>query len=153
MSYKDIIVVDDVGDAFEALEKLCEDDLELNVIHAKSDENSLKKSFKRNSYLILINEEGLNIDLSLLIYFIKNNLYMLSIPIMIITGNEDSFKNQPVMEPPVINYIKRPIDNEDFKERLDISLEILEYYKNINDISGLPGSEIFVTLFKSICGG
>lgn len=141
MIYKNIVVIDDVGDFSEALDEVFSDDLEITIKHVNSGFGSLKKYLKRDTYLILINETGLKTDLCQLVDFIQRNLFVLAIPIIVLSDNEDLVKNSP-MYYPVLSIALKPKDMEDFKARLEYAIEVFEYNRNINDISGLPGNKI-----------
>ena len=139
MIYKNIVVIDDSGDVFKPLSDAFADDLEIKMHHISSDFDSLKKSLRRDTYLILINETDLKIKLDELINFIHESMYFLEIPITVLSDNEQLLKNPPK---PVLNVILKPLDIDDFKSLLEDILEIFEYNRNINDISGLPGYKI-----------
>lgn len=142
MIYKDIAVIDDVGDVFEPLSDVFSDDLEIRIRHVASDSDSLKNSLGRDTYMILINESGLEDNLNNLVDFIQKNLFFFAVPIMILSDNEDLVKSPPKLNSPVLNIIFKPDNINDFKARLEYIIEIFEYNRNINDISGLPGNKI-----------
>ena len=142
MIYKNIVVIDDVGDVSEPLSDAFRDELEIKIKQVNSDFDSLRKYLKRDTYLILINETDLKTDLDELIEFIQRNLFFLAIPILIISDNEELIKSPPKLDSPVLNSALKPLDMKDFKARLEYAIEIFEYNRNINDISGLPGNKI-----------
>ena len=151
MIYKNIVVIDDFGDVFEPLRDAFNDELEIKIKHSTSDADSLKKYLRWDTYIILINETGLNVELDQLIDFIQRNLFFLAIPIMIITDDEELFKRPPKLDSPVLNSALKPLDMDDFKVRLEYAIEIFEYNRNINDITGLPGNKIISSkLFSEI---
>lgn len=92
--------------------------------------------------MILINMEGLKTDLTELVDFIQNNLFYLALPIMVISDDEDFVRNPPKLRSLFFNSMLKPLNMDDFKSLLEFFIEILEYNRNINDISGLPGNKI-----------
>ncbi|AMD17311.1 hypothetical protein TL18_04300 [Methanobrevibacter sp. YE315] len=142
MIYKNIVVIDDLGDVFEPLNDAFSDDLEIKIRHLTSDFDSLKKYLTRDTYIILINETGLKVDLDQLVDFIQRNLFFLAIPILIVSDNEEVIKRPPKLDSPVLNVALKPLVMSDFKPRLEYAIEVFEYNRNINDISGLPGNKI-----------
>lgn len=142
MSYMNIVVIDDIGNFVEPLKDVWHNDLEIVIKHVKSDSKSLKQFLKRDTYMILINQEGLKTDMIKLVDLIQNNLFYLSIPIMVISDDEDYVVNPLELDSVVFNSILKPSDMNSFKLLLEYFIEILEYNRNINDISGLPGSKV-----------
>ncbi|WP_407415742.1 diguanylate cyclase domain-containing protein [Methanobrevibacter sp.] len=142
MFHKKVVVIDDVGDFFEELSDAFHDDLEIIIKCVNSDFESLKQFLKRDTYMILINMDGLKTDLMELVDFIQNNLFFLALPIMVISDDEDFVGNPPKLGSLLFNSIPKPSNMDDLKSLLDFFIEILEYNRNINDISGLPGNKI-----------
>ena len=142
MFHKNVVVIDDVGDFFEELSDAFHDDLEIIIKCVNSDTVSLKQFLKRDTYMILINMEGLKTDLNELIDFIQNNLFFLALPIMVISDDEDFVRNPPKLGSLFFNSMLKPLNMDDFKSLLEFFIEVLEYNRNINDISGLPGNKI-----------
>ena len=140
MSYKNIVVIDDVGDVFKPLKDVFRDDSEIKIKHTPSEAEFLKKYLKKETYLILINQSGLKTDLSQLIDFIQNNMYFIAIPIIIMSDDENFVRNPPKFDSFIINYLLKSVDILDLKSYVAYVVEILEYNRNVNDISYLPGS-------------
>ena len=142
MFHKNVVVIDDAGDFFEELSDAFYDDLEIIIKWVNSDFESLKQFLKRDTYMILINMDGLKTDLMELVDFIQNNLFFLALPIMVISDDEDFVRNPPKLGSLLFNSILKPSNMDDLKSLLEFFTEILEYNRNINDISGLPGNKI-----------
>ena len=142
MFHKNVVVIDDAGDFFEELSDAFHDDLEIIIKYVNSDFGSLKQFLKRDTYMILINMDGLKTDLMELVDFIQNNLFYLALPIMVISDDEDFVRNPPELGSLLFNSILKPSNMDDLKSLLEFFIEILEYNRNINDISGLPGNKI-----------
>lgn len=75
MGYKNIVIIDDMGDVAKPLSGAFGDDSQIKVRHIASDFDSLRKFLKRDTYMILINETDLKVGLGELVDFIKNNLF------------------------------------------------------------------------------
>lgn len=142
MFHKNVVVIDDAGDFFEELSDVFHDDLEIIIKCVNSDFESLKQFLKRDTYMILINMDGLKTDLMELVDFIQNNLFFLALPIMVISDDEDFVRNPPELGSLLFNSILKPLIMDDLKSLLEFFIEVLEYNRNINDISGLPGYKI-----------
>ncbi len=142
MFHKNVVVIDDAGDFFEELSDAFYDDLEIIIKWVNSDFESLKQFLKRDTYMILINMDGLKTDLMELVDFIQNNLFFLALPIMVISDDEDFVRNPPKLGSLLFNSILKPSNMDDLKSLLEFFIEVLEYNRNINDISGLPGNKI-----------
>lgn len=139
---KNIYVIDDKGDTTEFLYDLFQDDSHITIISTKSVSEHLKKSFDRFSYLIIINEDDLKSTLKELIQFINENMFYLTIPVLILSSNEELVKNREVLDIPIFNYISKPLNPVNFKKFMEYLIEVCDYNKNINDISGLPGNRV-----------
>lgn len=142
MFQKNVFVIDDAGDLFEALSIGFNENIEINVKQSKSNINFLKNSLKRDTSLILINADGLESDLLKLVKYINQVLFYLTVPIMIASSDKELVKSKPILEVPIISYFLKPFDLQNLTAGIEYLLEIFEYNKNINDISGLPGSNI-----------
>lgn len=139
---KNIFVIDDKGDTTEFLYDLFRDDSVITIISTKSDSESLKKSFDRFSYLIIINQDDLKKSLTELIRFFNDNMFYLTIPVVILSSDEEVVKNRKILDIPIFNYISKPLNSVNFKKFLEYIIEVCDYNKNINDISGLPGNRV-----------
>lgn len=140
MDLKDILIIDDNGD-------LIKDFLDYynNSPHIKfstSDYEDLKRSLRFNNILILINNDGLKKDFNELTDFIRNNSFFLTVPIVVLSSDDNAVNNPNYLEMPIINHVKKPIDMDLANDILHYIIEIFESNKNTNDISGLPGNDI-----------
>ncbi len=146
MRYKNIIVIDDVGDVFESVSGLFKDDLEIKILHSKSNLVDLKKSLKRDAYMILINEDDLKSDLNQLFESIKNHLFYFTVPIMILSSDEDLVRNPELMDFPIVNYALKPFDEENSRCVLNIALKYLSItgismiYQDFLEVMSLTGN-------------
>lgn len=130
-----ILIIDDVGDLFEDMSNLFNDDL-INVHHSKSDISDLKKNMRYDYYFIIINYDGLEHDVEIFSKYIMD--YLNSLP-LIFLASEDK-KNYVSLTNHNMTFIKKPIDYEIFKRQFDNTMSILESYRNINDLSHFPGN-------------
>lgn len=137
---KNIFVIDDKGDTIENLSNLFKNDPEVVIKSSKSDFDDLKKSFDRYSYLIIINHDDLKNSLNGLIQFIVDNMFYLTIPVVILSSDEELVKDKRILDIPIYNYILKPVHPTNFKKFIEYLIEVCDYNKNINDISGLPGN-------------
>lgn len=142
MKNKKIFVIDDEGDVLNFVSEAFKDNSKIEIFGSKSDFDELNRKFKKDFSLILINKDNIKNDLRLLINFIKNHLFYLIIPVLVLTNDEEYIKNQNVLDFPILNYISKSIKKENFKVRMEYVLEIIDYNQNINDISHLPNSDI-----------
>lgn len=141
MVYNNIVVIDDVGDVFEPLKDMFKDDSKIKIKHSNSDYDSLNSQIKRDTFMILINETDLKNGYAEVIDHIENNSFYMVIPILIITDNEDLYYKAPKAGSFVLNTALKPLEMNEMKERIKYIIEVLEYNRNINDITGLPGSK------------
>lgn len=142
MENKKIFVIDDEGDVLDFVSDAFKDNPEIEIVGSKSDFDELGRKFKRDFSLILVNRDNINNDLRLLTDFIKGHLFYLVIPVLVLTGDEETIKNQNAMYFPILNYLPKSMDKENFRIRIEYVLEIFEYNQNINDISHLPNSDV-----------
>lgn len=146
MRYKNIIVIDDAGDVFGSVSGLFKDDLEIKILHSKSNLVDLKKSLKRDAYMILINEDDLKSDLNQLFESIKNHLFYFTVPIMILSSDEDLVRNPELMDFPIVNYALKPFDEENSRCVLNIALKYLSItgismiYQDFLEVMSLTGN-------------
>lgn len=142
METKKIFVIDDEGDVLDFVTDAFNDNSKIEILGSKSDFDELNQKFKRDFSLILINMDNIQNDLRLLTDFIKGYLFYMVVPVLVLTSDEESIKNQNVMYFPILNYVPKSLDRENFRIRVEYVLEIIEYNQNINDISYLPNNDV-----------
>lgn len=88
-------------------------------------------------------------DFNELTEFIRNNSFFLTIPIVVLSSDDNAVNNPNYLEMPIITHVKKPINMDIANDRLHYLIEIFESNKNINDISGLPGNDIITKKIQS----
>ena len=66
----------------------------------------------------------------------------MTIPIIILSSDEEVVKKQDPLDIPIYNYLLKPINPVIFRKFVKYLSDVCDYNKNINDISGLPGNRI-----------
>ena len=136
-----IWIIDDEGNLFDFIGDALEDDKNIDLIRSKSDPESLKEYFRTDYNLIMINKDNLENDVSHLIQYVKDHLYYLVTPIVVLSSDEKYVKDFGLFEEPVVSCMIKPVDLKAFKMNLETFLDIFVYNRDVNDISNLPNTD------------
>ncbi len=142
IEYKEVLVIDDVGDVINDFTNAFKDDSEIKSKFSSSDFEELKKHLGLGNILILINNDGLKKDLNEVVHFIQKSFFYLPVPIVIFSSDEKFVDDVNNSEMPIINHITKPIDPDAFKNILSHIIEIFESNMDTNDVSDLPGNNL-----------
>lgn len=138
MDLKKIFIIDDSGDVCEFIKSLFKNDSSIKVICSNSKPNSLLKNFKTDFNLIIINKDGIKHDLRELTGFVKEHLFYLIIPVVVLTSNKEDIYKKNELIFPIITYYLKPLNKKKVITNIKYTLGTFDYNLNINDISGLP---------------
>ncbi|MBQ4292654.1 MAG: diguanylate cyclase [Muribaculaceae bacterium] len=138
---KNIVVIDDAGDLRKTLSELFRDS-DINIVPAKSDRDDLNRKLGFDDYLIVINETGLNDNLTSLVAYLNGRFLFCITPIIIASGNADLLKKGDMMEVPIVNYIHKPFNTAALRHHWTNILETIESNRDLVALTGLPGNKV-----------
>ena len=141
MNDKNIIVIDDKGDVSKLMLDLFKNDSDIKIKFLKSNIENLKKNFTNLDYLLIINEDDLDCDMSEMINLL-NDHFSKKMPSFILCSDEDSVKNHKLTFSDY-NYLLKPIEKDKFKNTIKYIIKVCDYNKNCNHLSNIPGISIF----------
>ena len=141
MNDKNIIVIDDKGDVSKLMLDLFKNDSDIKIKFLKSNIENLKKNFTNLDYLLIINEDDLDCDMSEMINLL-NDHFSKKMPIFILSSDEDSVKNHKLTFSDY-NYLLKPIEKDKFKNTIKYIIKVCDYNRNCNNLSNVPGISIF----------
>lgn len=142
MNDKNIIVIDDKGDVSKLMLDLFKNDSDIKIKFLKSNIENLKKNFTNLDYLLIINEDDLDCDMSEMINLL-NDHFSKKMPIFILSSDEDSVKNHKLTFSDY-NYLLKPIEKDKFKNTIKYIIKVCDYNRNCSNLSNVPGISIFI---------
>lgn len=140
---KNIIVIDDKGDLYQSLlETFKNDGAVISLMRCGSSIEVLREKMGIEDYLIVINEDGLATDIRELVTFLRNRLKYVITPIIVATDKAFNLSAEEQKLVPDINVIRKAFDPKLLRHHLINILDSIESNRNLNALSGLPGSAV-----------
>lgn len=147
--YQEISVIDDNQKLTEELKKIFKN--EKDYIFNNVTSYNIEKTIKDISDLIIINEDGLNIDIIDTCEYIRNYNDNQITPIMIISSNFDKNHRLKILKNNVEYFIKSPIDEEYIYYTIKNIIRLMTSNRKVSPLTGLPGNlQIQVELKKKL---
>jgi len=116
--------------------------LGLNVFEAKNGEEALKILKKEDINLIITDIEMPKKDGIELVKDVRKNYKMDSLPILVVSGEKDSYNALKILKLGANDFIKKPFSKEEFIIRVNNLLDIYDYlfeYKHLSVEDSLTG--------------
>lgn len=137
--YQDIYIIDD-------------DELETNLIrkiflNSKSKfyfvrvkTEKIEEKLKQIPSMIVINEDGINIDIFELISKINENEDNANTPKIVISSNPSKQHRLKILGSEILFYLRKPIEDEYLKKVIENVSELVYLNRGVSPLTGLPGN-------------
>lgn len=147
--YQEISVIDDSNQLTEKLKNIFNN--EKDYIFKNITSSNIDETIKDIPDLIIINEDGLNINIIDACEYIRNHNDNQITPIMIISSNFDKRHRLEILKNNVEYFIKAPIDDEYMYYTVRNIIRLMTSNRKVSPLTGLPGNlQIQVELKKKL---
>ena len=146
---QDIYVIDDDESSIPIFKELFRNDKEFKFIGVKTEQIDI--TLKNIPFLIIINEDSIDRDITGLCKQIRTDEDNLITPLIVVSSNTDKYHKLEVIEHTVEYYIKKPVDTEYLYYTIKNLDRLLKMNRRISPLTGLPGNvQIHAELKKRI---
>ena len=146
---QDIYVIDDAESSIPIFKELFRNDKEFKFIGVKTEQIDI--TLKNIPFLIIINEDSIDRDITGLCKQIRTDEDNQITPIIVVSSNTDKYHKLEVLEQSVEYYIKKPVDTEYLYYTIKNLDRLLKMNRRISPLTGLPGNvQIHAELKKRI---
>ena len=146
---QDIYVIDDDESSIPIFKELFRNDKEFKFIGVKTEQIDI--TLKIITFLIIINEDSIDRDITGLCKQIRTDEDNQITPIIVVSSNTDKYHKLEVLEQSVEYYIKKPVDTEYLYYTIKNLDRLLKMNRRISPLTGLPGNvQIHAELKKRI---
>ena len=146
---QDIYVIDDDESSIPIFKELFRNDKEFKFIGVKTEQIDI--TLKNIPFLIIINEDSIDRDITGLCKQIRTDEDNQITPIIVVSSNTDKYHKLEVLEQSVEYYIKKPVDTEYLYYTIKNLDRLLKMNRRISPLTGLPGNvQIHAELKKRI---
>ena len=135
---QDIYVIDDDESSIPIFKELFRNDKEFKFIGVKTEQIDI--TLKNIPFLIIINEDSIDRDITGLCKQIRTDEDNQITPIIVVSSNTDKYHKLEVLEQSVEYYIKKPVDTEYLYYTIKNVLRLLAINRRISPLTGLPGN-------------
>ena len=145
----EVYIIDDDESSIAVFRELFRDDKEYKFISVKSEKIDI--ALKNIPFLIIINEDSIDRDITGLCKQIRTDEDNQITPIIVVSSNTDKYHKLEVLEQSVEYYIKKPVDTEYLYYTIKNLDRLLKMNRRISPLTGLPGNvQIHAELKKRI---
>ena len=135
---QDIYVIDDDESSIPIFKELFRNDKEFKFIGVKTEQIDI--TLKNIPFLIIINEDSIDRDITGLCKQIRTDEDNQITPIIVVSSNTDKYHKLEVLEQSVEYYIKKPVDTEYLYYTIKNLDRLLKMNRRISPLTGLPGN-------------
>ena len=135
---QEIYLIDDGTDLKSRLTELFKKEKDYKFKKAKT--NEIETVLKNIPALIIINEDGIQDDITKLCNKIRENEDNSITPIIVISSNKEKEHRIKILRACVEHYIKSPIDEEYLYYTIKNVIRLLDTNRRVSPLTGLPGN-------------
>ena len=135
---QEIYLIDDGTDLKSKLTELFKKEKDYKFKKAKT--NEIETVLKNIPALIIINEDGIQDDITKLCNKIRENEDTSITPIIVISSNKEKEHRIKILRACVEHYIKSPIDEEYLYYTIKNVIRLLDTNRRVSPLTGLPGN-------------
>lgn len=147
--YQEISIIDDEINLTDKLKKIFE--AEKDYIFTNVPSSNVEQTGKDIPDLIIINEDGININVVDVCEYIRNYGENSITPIMVISSNIDKNHRLDILKNNVEYFIKSPMDDEYIYYTIRNIIRLMSSNRKVSPLTGLPGNlQIQVELKKKL---
>ena len=146
---QDIYVIDDDESSIPIFKELFRNDKEFKFIGVKTEQIDI--TLKNIPFLIIINEDSIDRDITGLCKQIRTDEDNQITPIIVVSSNTDKYHKLEVLEQSVEYYIKKPVNTQYLYFTIKNLGRLININRRISPLTGLPGNvQIHAELKKKI---
>ena len=146
---QEIYIIDDDESSLPIFKELFKNDEEFKFIGVKTEQ--IDVALKNIPFLIVINEDAIDIDVVNICKKIRTDEDNKITPIIVVSSNTDRQHRLEVLEESVEYYIKKPVDTDYLYHTIKNLNRLLNINRRISALTGLPGNvQIHAELKKRI---
>lgn len=147
--YQEISIIDDDINLTDKLKRIFE--TEKDYIFTNVSSSNIEQTGKDIPDLIIINEDGINVDVVDICHYIRNYSENSITPIMVISSNIDKNHRLDILKNNVEYFIKSPMDDEYIYYTIRNIIRLMSSNRKVSPLTGLPGNlQIQVELKKKL---
>lgn len=135
---QDICIIDEDNYIVEKVKQRFKQEAEFRFLNIKT--NELDIALKNIPTLIIINEDNINEDISLLCKKIRENEDNSITPIIVISSDKDKLHRLQILKNEVEYYITAPIDYDYFYYTIKNIIRLIYANRRVSPLTGLPGN-------------
>ena len=135
---QEIYIIDDDESSVPIFKELFKDEKEFKFIGVKTEQIDL--ALKNIPFLIIINEDAIEVDVIEVCRKIRNDEDNRITPIIVVSSNIDRTHRINVLKESVEYYIKKPVDTDYLYYTLKNLNRLLIMNRRISPLTGLPGN-------------
>lgn len=135
---QEIYIIDDDESSVPIFKELFKDEKEFKFIGVKTEQIDL--ALKNIPFLIIINEDAIEVDVIEVCRKIRNDEDNRITPIIVVSSNIDRTHRINVLRESVEYYIKKPVDADYLYYTLKNLNRLLIMNRRISPLTGLPGN-------------
>ena len=145
--YQDLYVIDDGNEAFQYLES-CFKKEKTKFCFVKVKTINIEEKLKQIPSMIIIDEDGINIDIFELINRINENEDNANIPKLVLSSNPSKQHRIQVLEAKILFYIRKPVEDKYIMTIIQNLAKLIYLNRGVSPLTGLPGNAQIETEMK-----
>ena len=135
---QDIYVIDDDESSIPIFKELFRNDKEFKFIGVKTEQIDI--TLKNIPFLIIINEDSIDRDITGLCKQIRTDEDNQITPIIVVSSNDNSEHRIKILQESIEYYIKKPVNEKYLYYTVKNVLRLLAINRRISPLTGLPGN-------------
>lgn len=135
---QDICIIDEDNSILERIKQRFKEEAEFRFLSIRT--NELDIALKNIPTLIIINEDNINEDISLICKKIRENEDNSITPIIVVSSNKDKLHRLEILKDEVEYYITAPIDYDYFYHTIKNIIRLIYANRRVSPLTGLPGN-------------
>lgn len=145
--YQNLYIIDDSNTSFKYIEK-CFQKQKTKFCFITVGTSNIEEKLKQIPSMIIIDEDGINIDIFKLITKINENEDNANIPKIVISSNPSKKHRIKVLQEKILFYIRKPVEDEYLKLIIENLVKLIYLNRGVSPLTGLPGNSQIETEMK-----
>lgn len=145
--YQDLYIIDDNNIGYSYIET-CFEKEKAKFCFVRIGTENIEEKLKQIPSMIIIDEDGINVDLFDLINRINENEENSSIPKLVISSNPSKAHRIKVLQHKMLFYIRKPVEEEYLRLIIQNLAKLIYLNRGVSPLTGLPGNAQIETEMK-----
>lgn len=145
--YQDLYVIDDGNEAYSYLES-CFRKEKTRFCFVKVETTNIEEKLKQIPSMIIIDEDGINVDIFELINRINENQDNANIPKLVLSSNPSKQHRVKILESKILFYIRKPVEDRYIMTIIENLANLIYLNRGVSPLTGLPGNSQIETEMK-----